>query len=321
MVKPISVDKAVLIEVALVVVFLIAAVLSLSSWHFGASSDLPLSGDEYLGKAKEYMTEAKIADATLMSWYAKLQDPGLVEARYNIALTYYRNKWLDDAMSELDSIIEIKPGDLDSLLLKARIQGILGGIQESNRIYGEVLDVDPDNPEAHYYLGVNNQAADSELARKELRAAIRSDPHLAAHPLEDTPFGLRARLQLARLLFGNGEVDLAIEILEESYALAPTNSEIRTQLVDYLNTRAQIYQTGFRDYIKALEVYERIVEIEPEDIESWLRMGEINRYFLDDYEAALRAYEKAYAISRFPELLASIEEVKLQIAGEYEQEQ
>jgi tetratricopeptide (TPR) repeat protein len=308
------------VEIGLILAFILISLLSLSSWARRTGGELPLDGKGYLDRADGYFAEGQLADAMVASWYARLKDPDLLKARYNVALIYYQNKWTPDALAELSEIIKRDPNHVDALLLKARILGEQGDFERANGIYLQVLGIDPDNAEAHYYLGVNFQTADPRVAGKELRESIRSDPNLKPHPLEDFPFGLKARLQLGRLLYNEGDLDGALAVLEEGYSLNPEYGELRSQFIDYLKVKAQAYQTGFRDYLKSLEVYERIVSIDPNDDEAWEWIGKINRYYLEDYEKALEAYRKAYEITNDPYLLAAVKEVELILKQESEKQ-
>jgi len=314
--KSLKIGKGFWIELGLITVFLLIALLSLSSWARRTGGKLPLSGEEYLTKADRFLIEGRMADAMVASWYARLKDPNLLKARYDIAVIYYRNQWTFEAMDDLDEIIRRDPNNVDALLLKARILGEHGEIERANGIYLNVIDIDPDNAEAHYYLGVNFQASDPKTAERELRRAIECDPSLKPHILEDYPFGLKARLQLGRLLYNKGDLDGALAILEEGYMLNPNYQELKSQLVDYLKVKAQTYQTGFRDYSKSLEFYEKVVSIDPNDADAWEWIGKINRYYLNDYEGALKAYKKAYELTKDPYLIADIKEAELHLKEE-----
>jgi len=311
----VRVERAV--EVGLLALFILTAYLSLALSRVDRA--LPTSSaSELLQRAWEAFREGKTADFMILSWHARLKDPDSPQARFNIALVYYLNKWVKDAEVEIDRIIERDPRNVQARLLKARILGLEGDIEGANREYELVLSIDPLNPEAHYYLGVNLQAIDPARAEEELRAAIKGDPDLKQPLLDDYPYGLMARLQLGRLLYDQGKLDEAIAILEEGYSLRPDYKELTSQLVDYLKKKAETYQTGYRDYLKALEIYEKVVEIDPNDAEAWEWIGKINRFFLDDYETALKAFKKAYELTNAPEYLANVREIELLMKSEGE---
>ncbi|HID55096.1 TPA: tetratricopeptide repeat protein [Candidatus Poribacteria bacterium] len=314
--RSVRIGKGFWIELGLLILFLMVALLSLGSWARRTGGELPLGGEEYLVEADKFLAQGRMADAMVASWYARLKNPNLMKARYNIAVIYYRNRWTFEAMAELDEIIKRYPNNVAALLLKARILGEHGEIEKANGIYLNVIDIDPDNAEAHYYLGVNFQTSDPRTAERELRRAIECDSNLKPHILEDYPFGLKARLQLGRLLYNKGDLDGALTVLEEGYMLEPNYQEIKSQLVDYLKVKAQIYQTGHRDYSKSLQYYEKVVSIDPNDAEAWEWIGKINRYYLNDYEDALKAYKRAYELTKDPYLVAHIKEVELLLKGE-----
>ena len=73
-----------------------------------------------------------------------------------------------------------------------------------------------------------------------------------------------------------------------------------------------------RQYADALQVYERIVELDPQEVRAWERMGEIYTGFLGDKAAALEVYRKVYEIEPHPTVLANIKSLEEDIAAEIE---
>ena len=51
-----------------------------------------------------------------------------------------------------------------------------------------------------------------------------------------------------------------------------------------------------RAYDDALDVYEKIVTLDPTEVDAYLWMGQIYNSFLQDPESALEVYRKAYAL-------------------------
>jgi tetratricopeptide (TPR) repeat protein len=73
--------------------------------------------------------------------------------------------------------------------------------------------------------------------------------------------------------------------------------------------------------VGALQVYERIVKLDPEEVRALERMGEIYASFLGDKEAALEVYRKVYEIEPHPTVLANVKSLEEDVATEMESEE
>ena len=77
----------------------------------------------------------------------------------------------------------------------------------------------------------------------------------------------------------------AILLLEQALEKRPGMDEVITDLVGLLFARASALEREdieTRQYVDALQVYERIVELDPHEVRAWERMGEIYASFLGD---------------------------------------
>jgi tetratricopeptide (TPR) repeat protein len=71
-----------------------------------------------------------------------------------------------------------------------------------------------------------------------------------------------------------------------------------------------------RQYADALQIYERIVELDPQEVRALERMGEIYASFLGDKTAALEMYRKVYEIEPHPTVLANVKSLEEDVAAE-----
>ena len=182
-----------------------------------------------------------------------------------------------------------------------------------------VVAKDPTYAEAHYQLGVLYQGTKQfDEAQVHYKKAIENDPDLIDVPFEPMPVGLQARLQLSRTYrniqqmyqFLDRELtaeeqaqlvgleDKGLEILEEVVARAPDFTEAKQELIGLFYGRAAILRRGGeeRAYDDALDVYQKIVTLDPTEVDAYLWMGQIYNSFLQDPESALEVYRKAYAL-------------------------
>ena len=256
-----------------------------------------------------------------------------VHANLRIAEIYSQSSWLKDAKARLEYAERLDSEHEGVRLLRGKLYRDEGLPAEAAEQFLAVLKKNPDNAEAHYLLGVLYQASKQfKEATTHYAKAIESDPGLQEIPSEKAPIGILARLQLSRTYsrmlqnyqfldreFTNEDMaeiarleSQAILLLEEAYAKHPELNEISDDLIRLLFARA----TGLereaetRPYADALEVYERIVQLDPGEVRAWERMGEIYAGFLDDKAAALEMYRKVYELEPHPTVLANIKSLE-----------
>ena len=272
-------------------------------------------------------------------------DVGL-HANLRIVEIYSRSGWLKDAKARLEHAARIQPDHPDVRLLRGKLlrdEGIDDELlaQATNEFLA-VLENDPNNAEAHYLLGVLYQGNKQfKQAVDHYKKAIENDPELRNVATEKAPIGILARLQLSRTYskmlqsyqFLDREFtdeDLAevsrlevesILLLEQAMAKRPEMDEIVVDLVRLYFARAAALgreDIETRQYAGALQVYERIVELDPQEVRAWERMAEIYGSFLGDKAKALEMYRKIYEIEPHPTVLANIKSLEEDLAAEEE---
>lgn len=260
-----------------------------------------------------------------------------------IAEIYSQISWLRDAKSRLEYASYIQPNHEDVLLLSGKLFRDEGALKEAFEQFDAVLEKNPKNAEANYLIGVLYQG-DKQYneASKYYKRAIENDPELLKIPSEKAPIGLLARLQLSRTynrmlqsysfldrkLTSEESVEVSrlesqsILLLEEAHQKKPDMQEIVDDLIGLLYRRAYALkrEAETRPYADALEVYERIVELDSTDIQAWQDMAEIYESFLMDKEKALEMYRKVYELEPHATTLAIIKSLEEDIAAENEQD-
>ena len=113
----------------------------------------------------------------------------------------------------------------------------------------------------------------------------------------------------------------SILLLEQAVAKRPEMDEIVSDLVRLYFARAAALEREdieTRRYADALQVYERIVALDPQEVRAWERMAEIYGSFLGDKAKALEMYRKVYEIEAHPTVLANIKSLEEDLEAEEE---
>ena len=263
-----------------------------------------------------------------------------LHANLHIAEIYSHSNWLKDAKARLAHASSIQPEDTGVRLLRGKLFRDEGLLNEATEEFLAVLKENPHHAEAHYLLGVLYQGSRQlKSAAEYYNNAIENDPELREISSEKAPIGILARLQLSRT-YAKGlqdyqfldreftDADLAevtrleseaIRLLEEAHKKHPELNEVVDDLIRLLFARATAMEREdfeTRQYADALQIYERIVELDPQEVRALERMGEIYASFLGDKTAALEMYRKVYEIEPHPTVLANVKSLEEDVAAE-----
>jgi tetratricopeptide (TPR) repeat protein len=80
-------------------------------------------------------------------------DPDQFGWHYYLASMHTAEGELDEALDELDRVLELRPGDLPSLIRRGRVLLDLGRTEEAEKAFEAALELDPDSAAAHHGLG------------------------------------------------------------------------------------------------------------------------------------------------------------------------
>ncbi len=264
-----------------------------------------------------------------------------VHANLRLAEIYSQSNWLKDAKARLEYAERIQPEHEGVRLLRGKLFRDEGLPTEAAAEFLAVLEKKPQNAEAHYLLGVLYQGSKQFTeAAARYQQAIESDTDFQEISSEKAPIGVLARLQLSRTYrrmlqdyrFLDRELTTAdmeeigrleaesVLLLEEAIAKRPEMIEVKESLIGLLFARARALEreAETRPYADALEVYERIVRLEPGEVRAWERMGEIYAGFLDDKASALEMYRKVYELEPHPIVLANVKSLEEDVANQAE---
>ncbi len=305
-------------EIALVIIFLGISIVRI----IGCGGRETIEAQKYVELGDKLYEQGYFSDASVMYWNAikseHSQPKNLISAHLKLATIYFHlNHWNSDAKVLLRSILEIDPNNSQAHLLLGVILKDEGSQKEAAKEYLQALEFAPKDAKAHYRLGVlyhGEQLYDDAI--NEYKLAIENDPKFVPARFEIAPFGLQARLMLARLYVTKQRHDEAIAYLEQTVAAAPDYREAKEELIRLLDLKAQALARGgnVRDYTGSLKIYERIIQIDPKQSEAWVKMGEIYAHWLVKPKKALEAFRKAYELDPTDsEVLLYLKELQLSV--------
>ena len=313
-----------------VILIALIVLIVLNTKRGGAEIDSPAASQagEFIERGDEYFAKQNLPKALFAYWEAiqaieadtnDVDHASRLHAHLRVSEIYFHSNWTADAEIHLNRAAAIEPDHPAVHLLRGKLLRDTGEQALAVREFLAVIAKDPTDAEAHYQLGVLYQGTKQfEEAQTHYNKAIENDPDLIDVPFEAIPIGLQARLQLSRTyrniqqmyqfidreLTAEEQTQLVslenkgLEILEEVVAHAPNYTEAREELIGLLYGRAGTLRRGGeeRAYDEALDVYQKIVTLDPTEVDAYLWMGQIYNSFLQDPESALEVYRKAYAL-------------------------
>jgi len=195
----------------------------------------------------------------------------------------------ESCIAPVISIKELKPGEEGKLKITVNSLDMIGRF--TKRVYVESND--PVNP----------------------RAAVTVSGFIK----EKNEFVVQTPFRIGMSYFGKGEYDEAIIEFEKSIELNPDHTEsyyylgqcyLQKGIIEYNNKNIfkayNLYGKANKISEQVIPRYEKIIEDNPEDLNSYLRLGYIYEVrsmvpFINDYDKALEYYLKALALDAVSE--------------------
>ncbi len=179
------------------------------------------------------------------------------------------------AIEQFQIIVGKDPKDIESWLMLGRLQKISQNSLESEKAYKKVLEIDATNEDAMTGLAmVYSDLGDTKAATDLLRRAAEKNP---------TP---RSLSTLASAYEQLKDYSLAAETFKRALDSSPGNAEIERALAQNLLLSDQLDES--------LKIYQQLVEEDPKDLQSLLRVSQIYRQkrdFAHARESANKAKE------------------------------
>ncbi len=202
---------------------------------------------------------------------------GLEKSTYSLAFT--RRAWFNSPAAEqawrgATRLCNGKPTEREELfareffvatvaetLVQAKAHHCAGQLQDAERSYARIVQVDPGNVEAHYLLGVARHALGKlPEAAASLSESIRLSPqHAEAHH------------RLGAVLAAQGQLDAAICCFQTAWRLNPQCADVGRNLHHALAVRdhqAACALTAQGRLLEAVDSFRRAVEHKPDYVEA-----------------------------------------------------
>ncbi len=250
-----------------------------------ADPETPMLSEEL---SEIYIETGRLHEAEADAQASLKQNPNDINALRLLARIYMRQigdsqqNRIDEAMlhkaiEQYQNITRLDPKDVDSWLMLGRLQKVAQNSVDAQNAYKKVLELDPDNEDALTGLAmVYADLGDSDSATALLKKLADKNP---------SPRSLRA---LASAYEQMHEFKLEAETLKRVVDLNPPDvSDVKRELA-----KSQMLAEQYTD---ALQTYQELVQEEPQDAESYLRMSQIYLQ-MKEFGKAREASDKARAI-------------------------
>lgn len=184
------------------------------------------------------------------------------EIAKNITLIYIQQDKTEKALEAVKEAKKENPEDLDIMQAEADLYYRLGDIEKYDMIMKEVVSKDPNNPILYYNLGVSaEQLGDIKGAKDYYEKAIKLDPEME-----------------------NAYVNLATATLAKERDLVEEMNKLGTSPAE--NKKYQELNKQRKEfYINALPYLEKVIEINPKNIDALRTLKNIYYQLAEDEKA------------------------------------
>jgi len=208
----------------------------------------------------------------------------------------------ESCIAPVISTKELKPGEEGKLEITVNSLDMIGRF--TKRTYVESND--PVNPRT--VVTVSGFIKEKNESVSQIQSQTEPQPQAQPQPQPQTPF------RIGMSYFGKGEYDKAIIEFEKSIELDENHTEsyyylgqcyLQKGIREYYNknifTAYGLYGKANKISEQVIPKYEKIIENNPEDLNSYLRLGYIYEVrsivpFINDYDKALKYYLKALSL-------------------------
>ena len=234
----------------------------LGDYYFEIANDLDRASAEYEALYRDHPKDAKVR-------------------KNYIQLLILKNR-LDEATKLDDEILKANPQDTEGMLFRGEIKIREGHPDQAVTTLQEVLVRDPDNPVAHYHLGMAfMQVGDQARAETEFREALRLTEARGGRMPE-------AEQSLADLALRKGDWSALDQSAAKIVAAQPENPNgYALQAIAAVNLKQ-------RD--RAEQSIQKAIQVAPQNPIGYIQLGAF-RLLENRYADAEKAYQKALELS------------------------
>lgn len=193
---------------------------------------------------------------------AKKQESKRPEIIKNIALIYVSNGDNEKAIAAMKEARAQSPEDINLILSEANVHYKMGNIAEFKRLLEEATQLDPNNPELQYNLGViSSESGDNASAKKYYDKAIELDPTY-----------INAYINMAALVLAGEK-----KLIEEMNGLGTSKADNK-RYDELIEVRKGIYRDAIPYLEKALDIDNKNVSAATTLMNIYSVLGETDKY-------------------------------------------
>jgi tetratricopeptide (TPR) repeat protein len=260
-----------------------------NGWYEAAISAFKKIVEAYPEKAIAYQELGALyyklgqTENALFSYRQAMQlQPENIDAQKNLADFYYAELGqAEEALKIYENILAVASDDVQTLLLTGHINVSLNRFEAAKEKYRRVLEIEPWNADARQYLealekqGAGEPAAKTAAAMyQEIEPTLNSgQPDTVIQALENLsavyPDFALAHNDLGVLYYQRGDKANAQAHYERAAELEPDNMTFQKNLADF-------YFVELNRIQEAMDIYVKVLEANPEDVETLLTAGHIS---------------------------------------------
>jgi len=266
-----------------------------------------------LGKAygeesryQEMVDEFQASLAVNQKWKAQIQQ--IVQEKWTMAFNRGvqagKEKDYQKALEEFTTATIIDPSNPDAFNNLGFAYTNLDRLDEALEAYSRVLELDPDNVAAKINSGVIHFQKDQEEQAAEMfRGALEIDPGnknaLNMWTLSLETLADEKHQELAGAATGSDSMKVkeeVQEILNETVRVYRMAIEAHPEEKNFVYNLGVLYARDLKDFQAAEPLFQRVVELDPEDVDAWFNLAtaQLN---LDDLDGAMVSLEKAVELT------------------------
>ena len=269
-----------------------------NGWYDAAINALEKTVESYPDKAIAYQELGALyyqqgqTDNALSAYRQAMQlQPENIAAQKNLADFYYAELGqADEALKIYENILTVTPDDVQTIMLTGHIYVSLNRFEEARKQYNRVLAVEPDHADALRFLEAIAKHGTGEAGIKSAEAMYRKIQPLinsdqtdsAIYALEELlvtyPKFALAHNDLGVLYYRQGDKTAAQLHYEHAARCEPNNMTFQKNLADF-------YFVELKRIKDAMKIYVKVLDANPEDVETLLTAGHIS--------VALRRFDDA----------------------------